>query len=169
MTLSDLVCVMRDGKIIQTGTPSQVYAKPQTMYVAEFIGKPRMSMLFGALEAVEGGVAFIREGLRIDLGAPSELGVAPGTWPDVALGVRAEDVIVHPNGSAGGRATIPAIVGLMEPIGSDTFVELDVGGPTIVARVSPDLPITLGQSVSAELRRSGIHVFARGSGERIVA
>lgn len=169
MTLSDLVCVMRDGKVIQSGTPSQIYAKPQTMYVAEFIGKPRMSMLNGALETVDGGVAFVSEGLRINLGAPSEIGVAPGTWPDVALGVRAEDVNVHLNGMAAGRATIPAVVGLMEPIGSDTFVELNVGGATIVARVSPDLPIELGQSVSAELRRSGIHVFARGSGERIVA
>jgi multiple sugar transport system ATP-binding protein len=167
--LSDLVCVMREGKIIQSGTPSQVYAKPQTMYVAEFIGKPRMSMLHGALEAVEGGVAFVREGLRIELGSPAELGVATGTWPDVAFGVRAEDVLVHPNGGVTERATIPAIVGLMEPIGSDTFVELDVGGQTIVARVSPDLPLALGQSVSAELRRSGIHLFARATGERIVA
>ncbi len=57
----------------------------------------------------------------------------------------------------------------MEPIGSDTFVELDVGGPTIVARVSPDLPISLGQAVTAELRRSSIHIFAKGTGERIVA
>ena len=169
MTLSDLICVMRDGKIIQSGTPAQIYGKPQTMYVAEFVGKPRMSMLDGAIEPVEGGVAFVREGLRIGLGSPADLGLAAGTWPSVALGVRAEDVIVHPNGSSTGLATIPAIVGLMEPIGSDTFVELDVGGTTIVARVSPDLPISLGQPVSAELRRSGIHVFAKATGERIVA
>jgi multiple sugar transport system ATP-binding protein len=169
MTLSDLVCVMRDGKVVQSGTPSEIYAKPQTMYVAEFVGKPRMSTLDGAVEAVDGGVAFIREGLKIELGTPSEIGLATGSWPEAVLGVRAEDVIVHPNGTAAERTTIPAVVGLMEPIGSDTFVELDVGGPTIVARVSPDLPISLGQPVSAELRRSGIHVFAKGTGERIVA
>ncbi len=38
------------------------------MYVAEFVGKPRMSMLDGGLEAVDGGVAFVGEGLRVDAG-----------------------------------------------------------------------------------------------------
>jgi ABC-type sugar transport system ATPase subunit len=169
MTLSDLICVMRDGKIIQSGTTAQIYGKPQTMYVAEFVGKPRMSMLYGALERTADGVSFVREGLSVGLGTAAGIGLADGAWPDVALGVRAEDVIVHPNGTGAGRATIPATVGLMEPIGSDTFVELDVSGTTIVARVSPDLPISLGQPVSAEFRPSAMHVFARGTGERIVA
>ena len=169
MTLSDVICVMRDGKIVQSGSPMQIYAKPQTMYVAEFVGKPRMSLLDGAIEQGADGVSFVRQGLRIGLGHAAEIGLADGSWPDVALGVRAEDVVVHPDGTRAGRATIPATVGLMEPIGSDTFVELDVGGATIVARVSPDSPISLGQPVSAELRPSGIHVFAKGTGERIVA
>jgi multiple sugar transport system ATP-binding protein len=169
MTLSDLICVMRDGKIIQTGSPTQIYGKPQTRYVAEFVGKPRMSLLDGALEHGADSVAFVREALRVELGPVARIGLADGSWPAVSLGVRAEDVIVHPNGTAAGRVTVPAIVGLMEPIGSDTFVELDVGVGTIVARVSPDLPISLGQPVAAELRPSGVHVFARETGERIVA
>jgi multiple sugar transport system ATP-binding protein len=169
MTLSDLICVMRDGKIIQSGSPTRIYGKPQTRYVAEFVGKPRMSLLDGALEHGADGVAFVREALRVELGPAARIGLADGSWPAVSLGVRAEDVIVHPNGTAAGRATVPAIVGLMEPIGSDTFVELDVGVGTIVARVSPDLPISLGQPVAAELRPSGIHVFAKETGERIVA
>jgi multiple sugar transport system ATP-binding protein len=77
--------------------------------------------------------------------------------------------VVHTSGSAAGRSTFGATVGLMEPIGSDTFVELDIGAATVVARVDPDLPIALGQRVSVEFRPSGIHLFARESGERIVA
>ena len=57
----------------------------------------------------------------------------------------------------------------MEPIGSDTFVELDVGAAMIVARVEPDLPITMGQSIAARFRPSGIHLFDTESGRRIVA
>jgi len=87
----------------------------------------------------------------------------------VALGVRAEDVIVHTDGTHAGQAAFQATVGLMEPIGSDTFVELDIGATTIVARVEPDLPISLGQPVWAELRPSSVHLFARESGDRIVA
>ncbi len=169
MTLSDMICVMRDGKIVQSGSPGEIYGKPQTIYVAEFVGKPRMSLLDGSLEHGADGVTFIRADLRIDLGPAAGLGLKDGAWPTVALGVRAEDVIVHVGGSAVGRASFPATVGLTEPIGSDTFVELDVGDATIVARVDPDLPISLGQSVSAELRSSAIHLFTRETGERIIA
>ena len=55
----------------------------------------------------------------------------------------------------------------MEPIGSDTFVELEVGETSIVARVDPDLSLALDQPVGARFRRSGIHLFAKDSGERI--
>jgi ABC-type sugar transport system ATPase subunit len=169
MTLSDLICVMREGKIVQSGSQTEIYGKPRSLYVAEFVGKPKMSLLDGSLEHGADGVTFVSADVRIDLGPAARLGLTDGAWPTVALGVRAEDVIVHPNGSAAGRATFGATVGLMEPIGSDTFVELDVGTATVVARVDPDLPIALGQRVSAELRPSGIHLFARESGERIVA
>ena len=169
MTLSDLICVMRDGKIVQSGSPTEIYGKPRNLYVAEFVGKPRMSLLDGSLQRRADGVAFIGAHMRIELGPAAQLGLADGSWPTVALGVRAEDVIVHTDGAPAGRATFGATVGLMEPIGSDTFVELDIGAATIVARVEPDLPISLGQPVWAELRPSSIHLFARESGERIVA
>ena len=169
MTLSDLICVMRDGKIVQTGSPSEIYTKPRHRYVAEFVGKPKMSLLEGALTQGADGVAFTNADTTIALGTAAELGLREGLWPDVAFGVRAEDVIVQAEGSAPGPSTFPATVGLMEPIGSDTFVELTVGASTIVARVSPDLPITLGQPVSAGLRPAGIHLFDRGTGDRIIA
>ena len=169
MTLSDLICVMREGKIVQSGTPTEVYTKPRNMYVAEFVGKPRMSLLEGSLEHGADAIAFVNPDVRIELGRAADLGLAEGSWPGVALGVRAEDVIVHPAGPVSGLATFPATVGLMEPIGSDTFVEVVVGAATMVARVDPDLPITLGQPIAVELRLSGIHLFETEGGQRIVA
>jgi multiple sugar transport system ATP-binding protein len=169
MTLSDLICVMRDGKIVQSGTQQEIYGKPRNLYVAGFVGKPKMSLLGGKLEHHADGVTFVGVDTRIELGTVAALGLADGAWPSVVLGVRSEDVIVHTNGSAVGRGTFSASIGLMEPIGSDTFVELDIGDRQVVARVSPDLPISLGQPVSAELRPSGIHLFDQETGERIVA
>jgi multiple sugar transport system ATP-binding protein len=169
MTLSDLICVMRDGKIVQSGSPREISNKPRDLYVAEFVGKPRMSLLSGSLDRGADGVAFVNPDVRIELGPAAQLGLADGNWPSVALGVRAEDVALHLSGTGQGRATFPSTVGLMEPIGSDTFVELDVGAATIVARVDPDMEIVPGQPVSATFRPGGIHLFARDSGERIVA
>jgi multiple sugar transport system ATP-binding protein len=169
MTLSDLICVMREGKIVQAGSPREIYNKPRDLYVAEFVGKPKMSLLDGSLERGDDGVTFVSPDVRIELGPAAELGLADGDWPSVKLGVRAEDVTVDPGGASTGRARFASTVGLIEPIGSDTFVELDVGDSTIVARVDPDMAISTGQPVSAELRRGGVHLFARESGERIVA
>ena len=83
---------------------------------------------------------FVTPDLQVDLGRGADLGLEDGPWPDVTLGVRAEDVIVQPGGAVSGIASFPATVGLMEPIGSDTFVELDVGSAMIVARVEPEIP-----------------------------
>jgi ABC-type sugar transport system ATPase subunit len=169
MTLSDVICVMRDGKIIQSGSPTEIYAKPRNIYVADFVGKPKMSLIEGSLERGADGVTFVGAAARIELGRAADLGLVDGSWPIVVLGVRAEDVTVHVGGPVAGRATFGATVGLTEPIGSDTFVELDIGADTLVARVDPDLSISLGQSVAAELRPTAIHLFDRESGDRIVA
>lgn len=167
MTLSDLICVMRDGKIIQSGSQSEIYTRPRNMYVAEFVGKPRMSLVEGTLEHGADGVTFVGNGLRIDLGPAAALGLGDAPPSAVVMGVRAEDVIVEPDPSRVGPLGFEAKVGLTEPIGSDTFAELEAGETSIVARVDPDLSLALDQPVAARFRRSGIHLFAKDSGERI--
>jgi multiple sugar transport system ATP-binding protein len=169
MTLSDLIAVMRDGKLVQFGTQNEVYRRPANTYVATFVGKPRMSLVAGTLEHGADGVTFAAPEMQVNLGPAAALGLKDGTWPSVALGIRAEDVIIHQNGAGEGRATFPAVVGLMEPIGSDTFVELAVGDATIVARVSPDLPLKLNEPVTAEFRPGRVHLFETAGGERIVS
>ena len=51
MTLADRICVLRDGMIEQVGTPSELYEKPNSTFVAGFIGSPKMNFLKGALSA----------------------------------------------------------------------------------------------------------------------
>jgi multiple sugar transport system ATP-binding protein len=135
--------------------------------VAQFVGKPRMSLVDGSLEHGADGVTFVGQGLRIDLGPAAGIGLSDGSAAAVVLGVRAEDVIVSTDTSTSAGPGFAATVGLTEPIGSDTFVELEAGEASIVARVDPDLSLGLEQPVSARLRRSGIHLFGMDSGERI--
>lgn len=169
MTLSDLIAVMRDGKVVQLGTSREVYRKPLDLYVATFVGKPKMSLVDGALERSNGEVTFVSPDIRIALGSTAELGLLDGEWSNVALGIRAEDVRIgstesvdQPIGSFG------ASVQLLEPIGSDTFVELAAGDATVVARVAPDAHLGIGQSVHVTLAPGRIHMFDRERGQRIV-
>jgi multiple sugar transport system ATP-binding protein len=169
MTLSDLIAVMRDGKIVQYGPQSEIYGKPRNEYVATFVGKPKMSLVQGALEHRADEVDFVGPGIRIGLGKVAALGLREGSWTDVSLGVRAEDVKIVLKDAADVPGTFDAGVQLLEPIGSDTFVELAVGPATIVARVDPDLPLGIGQQVRAEMAPSRIHLFERTNGDRINA
>ena len=168
MTLSDLIAVMRDGKVVQLGTTRDIYRKPRDLYVATFVGKPKMSLIDGALERSNGDVSFVSPDLRVDLGSAAQLGLADGSWDHVALGVRAEDVRVGASGGAPVPGSFRAAVQLLEPIGSDTFVELGAGDATVVARVAPDAGLTIGESVQASLAPGRIHLFDRERGQRII-
>jgi multiple sugar transport system ATP-binding protein len=170
MTLSDLIAVMRDGKLVQFGTQHEVYRKPTNTYVATFVGKPKMSLIEGELEHHDESVDFVGQDIRINLGSPAAMGLADGEHGRVALGIRAEDVKIQLNGA--GATDTPrafgATVGLMEPIGSDTFVELAVGPTAIVARAAPDIDVALGQTVRADMAPGRIHLFDLETGNRIV-
>jgi multiple sugar transport system ATP-binding protein len=168
MTLSDLIAVMRDGKLVQFGTQHEVYRRPANTYVATFVGKPKMSLVEGDLVHHEGSVDFVGPNMRIALGSPASIGLTDGEHRRVALGIRAEDVRIHLNGATETPRSFGAEVGLVEPIGSDTFVELAVGAATIVARAAPDIDVTLGQNVRAEMAAGRIHLFDLDSGDRVV-
>ncbi|MBM4409073.1 MAG: ABC transporter ATP-binding protein [Chloroflexi bacterium] len=169
MTLSDLIAVMREGKLVQFGPQSEIYGKPRNTYVATFVGKPKMSLIDGTLEQRADQLDFVGPGIRIGLGNPAALGLRDGQWTDVALGIRAEDVRVVSAESPNMPGSFEASVQLLEPIGSDTFVELAAGPASIVARVNPDLPLEIGQLVRAEMSPGRVHLFERKGGERINA
>ena len=169
MSLSDLIAVMRDGKVVQLGSTREIYRTPRDLYVATFVGKPKMSLVDGTLERSNGAVRFVSPDLQVDLGSAAELGLADGTWERVALGVRAEDVKVGATDAASTIGSFGATVRLLEPIGSDTFVELGTGDATVVARVAPDAGLRIGESVQASLTPGRIHLFEREGGQRIIA
>ena len=148
MTLSDLICVMRDGKIIQSGLPVRDLHE-----AAEHVrGRVRRQ----AQDEPGRGVARARggrrrrssgSGLRIALGPAAAIGLARRAPSEVVMGVRAEDVDRRAGPPTVAALGFEAKVGLMEPIGSDTFVELEAGDTSIVARVDPDLSLALDQPV----------------------
>lgn len=167
MTLSDLIAVMSEGKVVQYGSQTDIYNHPTNTYVATFIGKPRMSLVPGRLERSGEDVDFVAPDMRIALGTAAQIGLRDGDWTDVVAGLRAEHVTIAHDGSSS-PTSFKAQVELLEPTGSDTFVELAAGGTTVTARVPPDLPLTLGDRVLAEAKAGAVHLFDAVSTERIV-
>jgi multiple sugar transport system ATP-binding protein len=166
MTLSDLIAVMSEGKVVQYGSQLDIYNAPANTYVATFIGKPRMSLVSGTLERHADTVDFVAPGMRLALGSAAQIGLREGDFPNVIAGMRAEHVSIATDGSASPLG-FKAQVELIEPTGSDTFVELACADTTVVARVAPDLPVAIGDRVLVEVKPGSVHLFDAASGERI--
>src|SRR5215813_13043585 len=94
MTLGDRVVVMRDGRILQQGTPLEIYNRPRNRFVAGFIGAPAMNFLDVTLGRADGRLCIEAEGLRLRV--PDEQAAILERHPTQALtlGVRPEHVLL---------------------------------------------------------------------------
>jgi ABC-type sugar transport system ATPase subunit len=113
MSISDRVAIMRAGRVEQVGTPEQVYARPDSTYVARFIGSPQMELLAGAFERGPDGVRYRAGGLAF--GVPEAIADRLSGIP-VDLGIRPEHIGVGVGGAAPGGVG-PAIGGVGPAIG----------------------------------------------------
>ncbi len=127
MTMASKIVVLQAGKVEQVGTPLQLYHHPANLFVAGFIGSPRMNFLAGRVAGVdaEGVVVDLESGVRIVV--PVEPG-AVRAGDAVTLGVRPEALFQDPNGPIAGD------VRLVERLGGLTLIHVGHGAeqPLIV-------------------------------------
>jgi multiple sugar transport system ATP-binding protein len=137
MTLGQKIVVFNGGRIEQAGTPLELYERPANLFVAGFLGSPRMNFLAASLVGEEGAIATV----RLDGGA--EAGVAAdaadaAVGARLTLGVRPEHLrLLRADDAAGEKAEgggIPGTVGLVEYLGDVTLAYVQVDGvPELVA------------------------------------
>jgi multiple sugar transport system ATP-binding protein len=139
MTLADKVVVLRDGLIEQVGSPLALYDRPANRFVAQFIGMPSMNML--PAQALP-GIAQMTQG-RLPV--------------DGFLGVRPEGVRVLPSVRTG----LVGRVDLVEALGSDTLIHVDVNGVNMIARQNERTQLEEGDMVGVEIDPAVLHLFNR--------
>ncbi len=127
LTFADKVVVMHDGRVVQIGTPQELFERPAHTFVGYFIGSPGMN-LFEA--EVSGAMARIA-GAEVALGG--SFGPAEGR---VQIGVRPEFVRLSADG-----ACIPARITQIEDVGRHRIVRLNVAGSDVAAIVDEGAPI----------------------------
>ncbi len=165
MILSDYIAVMRDGQLMQFGPAEEVYRHPCHHYVATFIGKPRMGILDGRLRTEGAQVWFETADLKLSWNGGGD--PRPALDVPAMLGIRSEDARLQPITGAGGPNKFTGEVVLLEPLGSDTFVEISRGPLSLTVRVEPDRQPRLGETITIELPRAKLHFFEKESGERL--
>jgi multiple sugar transport system ATP-binding protein len=132
MTMGDRIVVMKDGNILQTDTPLNLYDNPLNKFVAGFIGSPSMNFVEGRINT-KGAMKFEGKDASVLMTIPKEKQKAlkPFIGKSVTLGIRPEHIDI----GKGKGSRMSALVEVVEPMGNEMFVYCNVGGTQIVARI----------------------------------
>ena len=140
LTMSDVMAVMKDGVIVQEGSPVDIYTKPAEAFVADFIG--RTNFLPGRVTAVNGGDAAIETAIGT-LRARVEAGTRAGDT--VTLAVRPENVAIAPEGAAGNL--LAGEVDSVVYVGNLLDCVVAVAGERIRLQLHPSVSLARGAAV----------------------
>jgi multiple sugar transport system ATP-binding protein len=152
MTLADRIVVLRGGRIEQAGKPLDLYNTPQNLFVAGFIGSPRMNLVTAEVRAGESGPMLCAGATSVSL--PRSAPIRPGD--KVTYGFRPEHVaLVHQD-----EGDIAATVDFAEQMGGETYLYCVAEGiEQITLRQHGQLPVALGQKLGLRLDRARMHLF----------
>ncbi|MFT3673875.1 ABC transporter ATP-binding protein [Aestuariivirga sp.] len=159
LSMGEEIAVMRDGGVVQTGTPDELYEAPRDMYVAGKIGSPHMNMIKGrtakdktAVESSFGPVSLARK-IAADAGEEAVLGIRPSDIRFAAKGEKGLDVNIT----------------MLEPLGDVTVVSVEAGHETLRMLLPESIATGLapGQNASIYLDPKKFHVFRASSGQAI--
>jgi multiple sugar transport system ATP-binding protein len=157
MSLGDKIAVMSNGVIEQMGAPREIYDRPSSVFVADFIGSPPMNLLTFN-DSLEPGRGSVRVG-QADVGIPAPREAMAGR--DLVLGVRPEHVRLNDGARLRGE-----VLGT-EYLGTTQIVTVTTTNGVVKARLPSTLKASIGDSVGLEFRPDRISLFDAGSGRAI--
>lgn len=160
MTLADRIAIMKGGKIMQLGTPNEIYNHPKNLYVADFIGSPSMNFLNGELKDTK----FINGSLELPMG--SYQFIKKTNLKNVTIGIRPEHIIT---GELSKKAPVitNVTINLVEPMGSDTLVYANLSDVQIRIRMEGNAKVKIGDRLEIGIDPSRASLFDTQTEQRI--
>jgi len=155
MSMGDKVGVLNAGRLMQVGTPQEIYNQPRDVFVAGFVGSPAINLVDGELG--EGRATALSGKLHIPLNGAAAAKTRGATGP-VVLGIRSEDIRVGPN------EAVEARVHDVENHGVEKIVTLRVDGHLIKATTPATMPIEVEAPVRFSWNVAKMHCFDKASG-----
>jgi multiple sugar transport system ATP-binding protein len=156
MTLGDYIAVMKGGMIEQLGTPDDIYSRPATRFVAEFIGSPAMNIVTGQ-RAANG---FASHGIDLALNEQQRGVIGDAHADGILYGLRPEALTFA-------AAGLPGTISLLEPTGPETLALVDTPLGKLMARVPGKVHQQLGESVFLRWHAEDAHLFDAKTEQRV--
>ncbi len=159
MTLAHRAIVMDKGNVQQVGTPTDIYERPATLFVASFIGSPPMNLLQGRVSS-DGGAFVVDGGPTLPL--PKAATQLAGR--EVVLGIRPEHLQAATDGA---EARVDLKIDYSERLGAENLAYGRWGTQSVIARLPNETLPASGQNFSLAVRPRLFHLFDPGDGKRI--
>jgi multiple sugar transport system ATP-binding protein len=163
MTMGDRIAVLNEGRVLQVGTPDEIYQTPQEVFVAQFVGSPKINLFEGRVDgkslAVDGG------GLVCTLHPRQLQALRSYKKERCVLGVRPEDIGISRKKE--GENSFACGMYFKQSLGAEDILNLKVGETLCQAIAPPKLRVQVGDSVYATFDMERTHLFDPDSQQRI--
>ena len=150
MTMADRIAVMMDGKMQAYDTPDELYDRPRTQFIGGFVGNPPMNFVNVEVTPSNGDFRVQRNGLAVVV--PADRAEKAAGRGEVTLGIRPEDIIVSDQG-------VPGEIYVVEPLGRDDLLDVEVGDIHIHVLADPALGLKLGDKINLSFDTDKVQFF----------
>ncbi len=161
MTLADRIVVMRDGHIEQVGSPMEIFQNPANAFVAGFMGSPPMN-LHPATVINVGEQQKLKLSDQLEIPIPEKAGTQLKDGQKVIMGLRIEDLfIAHEDEKIAAELTlrVDGTVKIVEPLGNETNLHMDIQGASLVARSEGRQVFSSGEELQMTINLTHLHIF----------
>ena len=153
MSMGDKIGVLNHGRLVQTGTPNEIYNNPRDTFVASFVGSPPMNLVDGRL--VSGRAVMAPMNFELPYGGPSAANI---DGRSLVFGIRPEDLYLESG------APVEARVHDVENHGVEKILTLRVGDVMLRATVPAQTDVTIEQPVRFAWNSDKVVLFDKGTG-----
>ena len=165
MTMADHIVLMKDGRIMQEGTPNELYDHPNSLFVAGFLGTPQINSFDTVVEKTSDG--YLLRTAQFEMTAPEAVGnrLEAYVGKTIVTGIRPADFVLA---EAGETDTIPGIVDSIEPLGDAYLIYVTVGNQVVVSKHTQETAPT-DKRITLKPCKAKIHLFDKETERRINA
>jgi multiple sugar transport system ATP-binding protein len=168
MTLADRIVLLRDGVIEQQGAPLDLFEQPASLFVAGFLGSPKMNFIRGRLERGLNGASVKLSEKGPEFAIPKERAPDMTDAAEVILGFRPEHVhraLTEP--PAEGHVRVAAIVDLVQPTGSRSYATFSLAGQPAVAELRAHDASRAGERIELDINLRSAVLFDPFTGKAL--
>jgi len=167
MTMADRIVVLNDGRLQQMASPKEIYHRPTNRFVADFIGSPSMNFFDVTVEPAGDRAKLVHDAFEYELSTEvTDALERAGGSEDLTLGIRPEDARVDDRQAEG--KTIEGTVEVVEVVGSDNFIYLDIGGEELRLRTGSEHEPAIGSTIEITFDEGALHLFDGNTEEALV-